>query len=660
MLNSKKLDNFFINSLKFKLCCFFKKVIHYRYLIALIIFIVMVLFQINGSSIGVWNIFLHNTNQTTVILGKPRLIRSDEWRIQTPFFLSQEFTNYSLVNSNISTSGQNMIVSYGAPVWDISTLAKPLNWGYLLFGSAYGIAWYWDMKILLLILLSYEVCMIITKKNMLISVIGSFWIALSPAIQWWFMQHVCDIIFYMEAIIVLFYYYFIYHKNFWLKIVLAFLLGLACIGYALTVYPGIQIPLAYLTLLFVILIFTDFKKTIKLNKVDGLIAAGTITLIVLILIHVYSISKDAIIATLNTSYPGKRVSNGGEGYSFTINAFLTNIFIPYKDVPSTLLNNCEMSSFYNFLPAVVMALPIMIKKKANNLRYGITLAGFSLLCVGYLYLKIPIFLAKITLLSYVTSRIGIAYGISAVYVSIWALSELSKQEYIGKIYSAVVSAIIMLFYLISVYYTPLKSYARLRYYFAFILILILLNYLLMRGKKWAFSVLMMVVIVISGAMVNPITIGLSNFYNNDLSKMIRSIHKGNPNACWISYGGDIMGTYLYANGVKDLDGTNYYPDINKWKVIDPTGKYYFHYNRYSHIVFSFTNAQTTISVNNSTSIASPPDYVSVNLNINLLQKLNVSYILSSENLEQFNCTKEKFIKMTPEKLNGYYIYRVQY
>lgn len=304
----------------------FKTVIRFRYLIALVIFIVLVLAQVNGSSIGIWNQIFHTPS--TVVAGKPRAIRSDEWRVQTPYFLSQQSSGYSVVNPNVSTSGQNMILSYGSPVWDISTLAKPLNWGFLLFGPSYGLAWYWNMKILLLILLSYELCMILTKRNMLISAMGAFWIAFSPAVQWWFMQHVCDIVFYMEAMVVTFYYFFYFHERFRIKIGFALLFGLSCVGYVLTIYPGIQIPLGYLALLLMILILLDFRKKIPLKISDVLIAAGTAAFIIIMLVHVFLISKDAILATLNTSYPGKRISNGGEGFSFSFYAFLTNLFLP--------------------------------------------------------------------------------------------------------------------------------------------------------------------------------------------------------------------------------------------------------------------------------------------------------------------------------------------
>lgn len=238
---------------------------------------------------------------------------------------------------------------------------------------------------------------------------------------------------------------------------------------------------------------------------------------------------------------------------------------------------------------------------------------------------------------------------------------MSRKQYVGKLYSLVVTAVITLSYLLSVFYTPLKGYVRLRYYLAFVLVLLVLNFLLLRGKKWAFAMIMTGVVFASGVTVNPITIGLSNFYNNDLSNEVRSIQKKDPGASWISLSGDVFGTYLYANGIKDLDGTNYYPDMAKWKLLDPSGEYYSDYNRYAHIEFVLTKGQTQIDVNKSANIASPPDYVFVRLNVNELRKLNVSYILTTnKKIEQFDSTRLKFVNLTPKTVNGFYIYHVQY
>ena len=117
----------------------FNKAIKYRYALALVVFILGLVLNLNGSSIASWNRMgvteLQNgvqskskiegdgsqwlspfSNTDGVIFGIPRGIRSDEWMVQTSFFISQVNSGNQLVNENYGLSGQNMIVAYHSPV----------------------------------------------------------------------------------------------------------------------------------------------------------------------------------------------------------------------------------------------------------------------------------------------------------------------------------------------------------------------------------------------------------------------------------------------------------------------------------------------------------------------------------------------------------------
>ncbi|MFT9078010.1 hypothetical protein [Ethanoligenens sp.] len=651
-------ENFFRKIVQLPIKDFVKQCIKYRYLLALILFVILTVCKVNGSSISMWNNYIPSDSPSSVLLGKARAIRSDEWLVQTPYDLAQDNsdTPYSVVNGNITMSGQNMIVSYGSAVWDISTLAKPLMWGFLLFGSSYGLAWYWNLKLLLMLLLSFELCMMITRRNQLISVLGSFWIAFSPAIQWWFMQHVGDIVFYMEALVVLFYTFFRYFNRPAVKIACAVGFGLSCVGYALTLYPALQVPLGYLTLLLLIMVFIGFRKKVVFSYRDYILISCAAIMALGILLHVYLISKDAIAAIVNTSYPGHRVSTGGEGLPYSINVFLTNVFLPFKDIPPAISNNCESSSFYNFLPAVLLAIPFLVKHHARHLRFGISLSVFSLLCIAYNYLHVPVWFAKITLLSYVTAHIGLAYAFSAMLLSIWALSELCRlaaSHRISPWLASVFCAGIAGFYFLSVYDTQLKAYVRLRYYIAFILVLLVLNYLLLRGLKWLFSVVMFGVVMVSGTTVNPINVGLGGTFHSELTVQIRKIRDSDRNANWIANNNSCMGSFLQATGVRDLDGINFYPDMKKWTLIDPKRKYISTYNRYAHINVQLTKDPTSFSLLQM-------DSIQVSLNVDDLQKWQVKYLLTTSTLEAFDDAEVQFLRVTPQTVNGYYIYQTVY
>lgn len=197
------------------------QIIKFRYLIAIVIFVLSVGLNLHGSSMNNWsNMGVRETSEGVqlqtqnefqtetgdlktietitnwlsippredgTIWGVSRMIRSDEWLVQTPFYISQSNTDFELINKSYAISGQNMLVAYNAPIKHISVIGKPFNWGFLMFGAEKGLSWYWSFKIIGFILLAFEFSMIITKRNKILSLVGSFWITFTPAIQWWFM-----------------------------------------------------------------------------------------------------------------------------------------------------------------------------------------------------------------------------------------------------------------------------------------------------------------------------------------------------------------------------------------------------------------------------------------------------------------------------------------
>ena len=71
----------------------------YRFIIAIVLIIIGVLFKLHGSSINLWNtIFTTGVQDNSLLFGTPRTIRSDEWAVTTPFIFSQRFNNFGSVS----------------------------------------------------------------------------------------------------------------------------------------------------------------------------------------------------------------------------------------------------------------------------------------------------------------------------------------------------------------------------------------------------------------------------------------------------------------------------------------------------------------------------------------------------------------------------------
>lgn len=80
---------------------------------------------------------------------------------------------------------------------------------------------------------------------------------------------------------------------------------------------------------------------------------------------------------MDTAYPGKRVSLGGDMPKRDILLFLTNWKMPFQDVPYS--NNSEISSFYQLFFVILLLSPFIFYKKSKK-----TFTVLSYSCIVYL------------------------------------------------------------------------------------------------------------------------------------------------------------------------------------------------------------------------------------------------------------------------------------
>ena len=630
--------------------------IKWRYVIALFALICSVSLNLNGSSIANWNNFgvretvsgvqsetktvddyqgfqklklwvpsLYRTDDT--IIGSPRPIRSDEWLVQTPFYLSQVKTGNHFTNKSYQVSGQNMMLAYNVSSWHISTIGKPFNWGFLFLGASRGLSWYWSFKIIAMLLLAYEFAMILTSRRKLLSAVSSFWITFTPTVQWWFMQHLGDVVFFSLLIMVSIYHYFNSEKKVF-KILMAINLIIALIGFPLIIYPAFQVPFAYIILLFTVIQFFKALRNKKVTLFDVIVI--TLTLFVSLTIDALTIyqSWDAISATLHTVYPGKRISVGGEYTWKNLSDFLFNIVLPFK--APQVSNQVELSSSFNFLLYILIILPFVIKRKDINKNiFGIVLVVYSLMLMLYSIVGIPTVLSKLTLFSYVPfSRSWQSMSVIAVFASIWFISFIWDKLERVKLTKILPSLfIVTILYLYRGLTDDIYKNYLGRFTSVVLIVIMLIAFIcILYRKKGVFYPIMLVIITVSGLTVNPLTHGIGAIENKLLSHEVESIVGKNPNAIWMS---DSTNLYHFVQmfGAKSIDGVKFYPDRQLMTKIDKQNQYEDVWNRYAHLKYSLTNENTSMTT-------PVPDNVNINLNINELKDLNVKYILTTRDLNK--------------------------
>lgn len=607
----------------------------YRFVLSFLLLIMLVSFKISGSSMGCWKLFLGD-GESGIRLGEPRVWRSDEWGTLTPLCFRQQYNTLGAYNRYSQTLGSiltdNMLV-YGQPSWDILTLFRPFYWGYLFFGSERGLSWFWCSRLIVLFLSWFELGMLITDGQKKLSVMLSVCVSFAPFLQWWFaINGLVEMLIY-GACFVLGSNYLVSHAFNPRKIAVAVGMAVCAVGYVLTFYPTWMVPVAWgFVPLFLWVVIWKFNRNV-LRRVDVvpwllifvITAAGLTVLAVT--------SWDVIKAELNSVYPGNAPSSsGGTGLWWMMK-------YPISLVSRFSMNELivENSSIICFAPAgFILALWVIIKEKKKD-PLLILLLGMNLFLAWYYCVGIPKWLAKILLLSFVNSNRGpqvLGFLRLTLFARAVALKEKAPKRWLAALAAVISSAVPMRLALGFTKYEP----GGLRYeYFdtaekivVVWAILAVVFYLLYRARKSKYTMAVLgvcTVVLASSIWINPVAKGVPEITKSETMQQIRDLVKEDPQAIWLVVDMAYPATNIPAMAGADcLNTTQTYPQKTRWEMLDKEGEYEDIYNRYCHIRASL-GSKTMLELVST-------DYVEVILSPEDLKKLNIRYIVSTNDFDE--------------------------
>lgn len=604
-------------------------IIAYRWIIGLILFLILVVFRIHGSSIGCYNqMFGNDLDVKSELFGTGRLIRGDEWNVQVAYYFSQLYNGYSEISHQMSIAGQDMIIGYNAPVLGLTLVGKPFVWGYILFGNEVGLSWYWCSKTILCILVCYEMFYILTR-NKYISLFGSFLLVFSPMMQWWFSPHMYDVIFWGMSLFDVGYYFFMAQsvKKKW---AFTFLSGFSLIGFVIALFPSLQIAIGLLMLaLLIACIFRD-ENSFIFNKQDVFRIITVIVIVGIVLGSFVWLAKDEIKLLYSTVYPGKRVCVGG---NYTFKDLFTNINMVFTPIQSpSQLNACEISTFNHAGILALLLFPYLLyvkrKNKLNGVDFKVGYVLFVALILEILFMlfEFPEFFAKITLLSYV-NRMNIIYGYSATIFTIWIVNQyLNIKKYCSLNILLILLGVFTALNLLAV--NPMldaayNSVPKICFYLLGCVFSIIILCIFLKQKRYAIAI-SCVWIFLTGCTVNPVVKGISSVTEHEFVKIAKQV-TNDKEGYWLTTESLQTQNLLLANGLKVINAVNFYPDYGKWKIVDKNKDYDDSYNRYAHMLVNLTNEEKKIDISLNAS-----DSIIVKLNVNQLDDLNVRYICSMQ------------------------------
>lgn len=640
MKKIKDLLTYFFN-------CFYK----YRFLIMSIIFCLCIILKISGSSIGCWNA-LFNVKNNDFLLGINRGVRSDEWATFTPLLFSQVENGFQYFNTALRGTLTDVFMIYALPVKCLFQIFRPFLSGFIIFGPERGLSFFWCGRFIALFLVSLDFFMILTKKNRALSFTGALMILLAPIMQWWFaINGIAEIFIFGELIIIMLYKY-LNTDNFKKRLLYLLVIYICAGGYALVMYPAWQIPMAYVFLALAIWVLIDNYKKDKIKTKD---IVSVIIMIILLGVSLFMIihkSMDTIKIVMNTDYPGKRFELGGGQFDYLF-SYISNIFFPFKS-RNLIPNQPENAMFFTLFPiGIILSIRELItNRKKDNLLIIllITWLFFGIWCI----IGFPRVLSKITLLSNSTGhRALLALGFIDVLLLIRVLSSNNKP--FSKIISIIITLLLTVLFVLknNIFY---KEYLDIRMNIVIVIECLYLFYTVLRYNskrcKYFFLIGMIGVMLLCGSMVNPLRFGSSIFTKSEILRNVKKIDKEDP-GIWITVNEDYpINNYIAMAGVKAINVTNTYPDLDKWYKIDKSKKYKSIYNRYAHITINLENEEKKDKF-----VLTNPDVFEFNASLKDLDTLNVKYIFTRKDLEELNNDEYTFTELY--KYDEYKIYKIE-
>ncbi|MEP6795814.1 MAG: hypothetical protein ABJB16_15915 [Saprospiraceae bacterium] len=569
----------------------------------LFMFFLFVALKWHNSSIPHWSQVVPDGGDPKrgLVAGEPLFIRSDEWLVMTPFLLSQQKNNYPVKNEALGAGETPLIL--GLPTHHLLSEIRPPLWGYYILDDEGGFAWQWNFKIFPFLIACFLLFMLLTRNHFIISLAGSFWLLLSSAIQWWSIN---TEVFTFGFLTFISFIYILFSEKPRLIIINTIIFLLSAYSFAVILYPAYQVPYAYFLLALLIGYYIKNKSFLKVRFVNHTtfrmvsLGAGFLALVGLFFLF-YMESKETIALIANTVYPGMRSEQGGEFPILKIFADNFSQFMNIKTYPPNWGNICEASSFLMLAPMMMIALIAeWIKvKKIDPLLCAIL--AFQFLAAFWMFVGLPDFVAKLTLFSTSPSyRTFFVFGFTNIIMAILFL-RYYHNTLLTKNKIAQATSLMGIFIVVYGINYLLNKQAEFFFTTSQVLkatiIFTLINWLIIffNENKWyqfAFYTLG-AFLLMPNAKINPLSKGLSPFYDNAVYKFVAGINAKDPGAEWVVFGAFTYADFLKAAGINCFNGVQFAPPLDKLKYLDPEMKKDSIYNRYAHIDFyTYINADS--------------------------------------------------------------------
>ncbi len=600
--------------------------------LCLLLFVVNVSMKTSGSSMKHWNTFIQGDTTKQTHIGDARFIRFDEWGMHTPMILSQTQHDFRSDNPAIGAGRAALLMSL--PVKTFPSILRPHLLSYFIFPVETAYSFAWNYKVYGMFCAVFLLLMLLTRNNFWMSVSGSLWLCYSSFIQWWYSTPEPEMIM-AVSLVFIFFIYLAYAQRMWLLILSALGLAVYAVTFLLFFYPPHQIPLAYFIAFVLVGYVMSHHNSSYLKKHLALRSLGVVGVLALLALCFTSFmgqAQDTINLMTNTVYPGNRISTGGEiSLSRYFGGFF-DMFFSEKKFPLSWENVCEASNFVLLYPVVIVAMIVAYMRGQKPDRIQLMIVFYLVFMTVWMVVGYPEIIAKLSVLNRVKENrafIGIGFasivlvilfltrGAAAQHADLNEASEppanspakskkkkakaerASAPSVLSSLQLGSTASLQSLGVLVVLLVYGFVLNAGLENYFSTgqlifaALFFAFLSHLIFIRQQAIFGWLIVVCVVGSNFMVNPVAFGMSPILDKPLMSTVQSIREKDPTAKWLYYGTNIIANYYIAAGADVISGSKFSPDLEAMKKLDPTGANKDIYNRFAQMRFMMLDSAKT-------------------------------------------------------------------
>lgn len=554
-----------------------------------VLFVLCVAYRINFSSVAAWNSYLRgNANFSELLYGAPRIIRSDEWLVGLPWLLSQAHTNppWSIDNPSVGSATSALLV--GLPTNHWSAVLRPSHWGFYFLDFERGFSWLWMWRTVVPCVALMVLILELTGGSIACAVAGMAWIFFSGFVQWW-SACVTELIAYWTIACISLRY--IFQARTRVSVVgAAITLLIAAGGFGLSLYPPFQVPLAYLGIALLPFLLRGLCDT-KGPSIwfRGTVLGVSVALGIAVLVLFFGDNVAAIATMEGTSYPGRRVSLGGDLslWRFVSGWFESNY--SHDVFPAIAGNMSEASSYILIWPIVLLLVPFF--KSWGDIARFLPLLVYLVATLLWGFYGVSETTAIWTGWSYVpTNRALIGWGIGGALACILAVQPQTRLSLVVRgVYSGAIALVV--FWCASQFPIQFPSAISQESFYVAALLISTAAVAIIFRRSWLLAAVMVVLCIVPHSQVNPVMRGLKGITDVPL---IRAVKRFDPQreGRWAVFGSAAVAQLVKVTGRDVVNGTQYLPDLDALRALDPQQQHLEVYNRYALVAFTLAPAGT--------------------------------------------------------------------